>query len=308
VHRAGSVAICVAVCMAPAVALADRPDPASAEALFREGRQRAEAGDWAKACPLFAESNRLDFALGTSMNLAACEEHIGKLASAWERYGELLEALPPNDDRRAFVAGSVARLRRVVPRLTILLATPLIDGTTLVRDGVDLGSASVGVDLPVDPGEHSIVVAAPGRAARTYVVALAPGQRLTLPAEAGEPIANAGRTGAPHRTEARTAGWILGGIGVGALAVGTFLGVRALSERSASDGLCAMGVCRDRAGLDDYDAAKSSALGADIALAAGAVSLAIGGYLLVTSMIKARPSPAAASFHVSPSSGVGFSW
>ncbi len=306
-HGAGFFAACAAMSMASAVALADSPDPAAAEALFREGRERAEAGDWAKACPLFVESNRLDFALGTSMNLAACEEHIGKLATAWERYGELLEALPPSDDRRAFVAESVARLERVVPKLTILLATPSVDGTTVTRDGVDLGKASVGVDLPADPGEHWIVVAAPGRAARSYAVTLAPGQRLTLHAETGEPIAEAGGPGGPRRTEARTAGWILGGIGVGSLAVGTFLGVRALSERSASDGLCTMGVCRDQAGLDDYNAARSAALGADIALAVGAVSLALGGYLLVTSAIKARPSPAAASFRVSPSGG-GFSW
>lgn len=306
-HGAGFLVACAALGTASAVALADSPDPAAAEALFREGRERAEAGDWAKACPLFVESNRLDFALGTSMNLAACEEHIGKLATAWERYGALLEALPPNDDRRAFVAESVARLERVVPKLTILLAAPLVSGTTVTRDGVELGSASVGVDLPADPGEHWVVVAAPGRAARRYAVALAPGQRLTLRAEAGEPIADAGRSGGPQRTEARTAGWIFGGIGVGALTVGTFLGVRALSERSASDGLCTMGVCRDQAGLDDYDAAKSAALGADIALAIGAVSLAVGGYLIVTSMTKARLAPAAASFRVTPS-GVRLSW
>ena len=129
-HRPGFVAACAALCMTSAVALAGRPDPASAEALFREGRARAEAGDWAKACPLFVESNRLDFALGTSMNLAACEEHIGKVASAWEGYRELLEALPPDDDRRPFVAESVARLERTVPRLTVLLLDP-VDGTTV---------------------------------------------------------------------------------------------------------------------------------------------------------------------------------
>jgi hypothetical protein len=307
VHGAGFFAACAAISMVSAVALADTPDPAAAEALFREGRERAEAGDWGKACPLFVESNRLDFALGTSMNLAACEEHIGKIASAWERYSGLLEALPPSDDRRAFVAESVARLERVVPKLTILLAAPWVDGTTVTRDGAELGTASVGVDLPADPGEHWIVVAAPGRATRSYAVTLAPGQRLTLRAETGEPIAEAGRTGGPRRRGAQTAGWVLGGIGVGALAVGTFLGVRALSERVASDRLCTMGVCRDQAGLDDYGAAKSAALGADIALAVGAVSLAVGGYLVVTSMTRARPSPAAASFRVTPS-GVGLSW
>ena len=306
-RRAAFVTACAALGMTSAVALADGRDPAAAEALFREGRERAEAGDWARACPLFVESNRLDFAPGTSMNLAACEEHIGKLAAAWERYGELLEALPPGDDRRAFVAGSVARLERVVPKLTILLPAPLVDGTTVTRDGVDLGSASVGVDLPADPGPHRVVVAAPGRAARTYAVVLAPGQRLTLRAETGAPIAEAGRTGRPPGTEVRTAGWIAGGIGVGALAVGSILGVRALSERSASDGLCTMGVCRDQAGLDEYDAAKSEALGADIALGIGAVALALGGYWVVTSMTGARSSPAAASLRVTPS-GVGLSW
>ena len=127
-HRVGFVAACAVACMTSAVALADSPDPAAAEALFREGRERAEAGDWAKACPLFVDSNRLDFALGTSMNLAACEEHIGKLATAWERYSGLLEALPADDNRRAFVAESVARLERVVPKLTILLAAPWSTG------------------------------------------------------------------------------------------------------------------------------------------------------------------------------------
>ncbi len=304
---AGFVATCAAVSLASAVALADSPDPAAAEALFREGRERAEAGDWARACPLFVESNRLDLALGTSMNLAACEEHVGKLATAWERYGELLEVLPPADDRRPFVAESVARLERVVPRLTILLGAPLVDGTTVTRDGVDLGSASVGVELPADPGPHSVVVVAPGRAARSYAVVLAPGQRLTLRAETGAPIAEAGGTDRPPGAHVPTAAWIVGGIGVSALAVGAFLGVRALSERSASDGLCTMGVCRDQAGLDDYDAARSEALGADIALGIGAVALAVGGYWVVTSMTGARSSPAAASLRVTPS-GVGLSW
>ncbi len=301
------VASCTAVCLSTAAAGAGDPEPAAAEALFRRGRELAEAGDWAHACPLFAESNRLDLALGTSMNLAACDEHIGKLASAWERYRELLEALPPNDDRRTFVAESTARLERVVPRLTVLLAVPPTAGATLTRDGVDLGGASAGVALPVDPGEHSIVVAAPGHTARRYVVTLLPGQRLTLHTDAGEPIVDTAPAD-PRRTRARTAGWIVGGVGVGAVAVGTVLGVLALSKRSASDSSCAMGVCRDQAALDDYDAAKSAALGADIALAVGAVSLAVGGYLLFTSSAKAAPplgANARSSFRVS---GIGFSW
>jgi hypothetical protein len=294
-----------AVCLTSAIGAArgGTRDPAAAEALFRAGRERVAAGDWASACPMFAESNRLDFALGTSMNLAACEEHLGKLATAWEQYSELLDRLAPSDDRRAFVVESVARLERTAPRLAVFLAAPSAEGTVVTRDDVDLRGASLGAALPVDPGEHVIVLAVPGRFTRRYSVNIAAGQRLTLRAEVGEPIVqNAARTGGVRRTTA----WILGGVGIGALSLGAFLGALALSERSASDALCTNGVCRDQVALDDYEAAKSTALGADVALAVGAVSLGAAVYFLATSTA-ARPPPAAASIRVTPA-GVGFAW
>jgi hypothetical protein len=292
-----------AVCMTSATGFADTSESAPAEALFLEGRERVEAGDWANACPIFVESNRLDFALGTLMNLAACEEHVGKLATAWARYREVLDSLPRTDDRRSFVAESVARLERLAPRLTVVLAVPSVAGTIVVRDGVDLG-ASIGADLPVDPGEHLIVVAAPGRFTRPYAFTLSAGQRLRVRAEVGEAILpdvariDGGR---------RTAAWILGAVSVGALSVGAALGVRALADRSASDALCAKGVCRDQAALDMYDTAKSTALGADVALAVGAASLAVAGYFLASSTLTAQPQASAVSIRVTPS-GIDVAW
>jgi hypothetical protein len=292
-----------AVCMTSATGFADTSESAPAEALFLEGRERVEAGDWANACPIFVESNRLDFALGTLMNLAACEEHVGRFATAWAQYREVLDSLPRTDDRRSFVAESVARLERLAPRLTVVLAVPSVAGTIVLRDGVDLGG-SIGADLPVDPGEHSIVVAAPGRFTRPYAFTLSAGQRLRVRAEVGEAILpdvariDSGR---------RTAAWILGAVSVGALSVGAALGVRALADRSASDALCSKGVCRDQAALDMYDTAKSTALGADVALAVGAASLAVGGYLLASSTLTAQPQAAAVSIRVTPS-GIGVAW
>jgi hypothetical protein len=61
---------------------ADRAnDSATAEALFAAGREAIRRGDYQAACPMFAESNRLDPAVGTVLNLAICEEHLGQLAS-----------------------------------------------------------------------------------------------------------------------------------------------------------------------------------------------------------------------------------
>ena len=66
-------------------------DPAAAEVLFQEGRDAVQRGNWPLACSKFRESERLDPGVGTLMNLADCEEKIGRLASAWERWREDVE-------------------------------------------------------------------------------------------------------------------------------------------------------------------------------------------------------------------------
>ena len=62
----------------------------AAEALFSAGRADVERGDYASACPKFADSQRLDPAPGTLINLADCEEHVGQLARAWQHWREAI--------------------------------------------------------------------------------------------------------------------------------------------------------------------------------------------------------------------------
>src|ERR1700678_3583891 len=59
---------------------------AAAEALFDEGKALMAAGNYASACPKFAESNRLDEGIGTSLWLADCFEKNGQTASAWAEF------------------------------------------------------------------------------------------------------------------------------------------------------------------------------------------------------------------------------
>jgi hypothetical protein len=281
VGRTGvSMGLLVAITAARGTASADETttappdlrDAPAAEVLFRSGRARMEAGDYAHACPLFAESLRLDPTLGTLFNLATCEEDIGKLASAWELYGEIADRMDPDDERRAVAAQRKAALVRDVPRMTVVLAAVAPTDLEILCDGVELRTASLGVPLPVDPGPHEIAARAPGYDARIYSVTIARGEELTLSVEPGPPVH-------PPRWSVAKTGYVIGGVGLASLAVGTILGVRALDRREDSDADCVGSVCRDVSGVQAYSDARSLAIGADVAFGVGAVAVAVGGYL-----------------------------
>jgi hypothetical protein len=81
-HRApASLACALAVVLAAHVAEAqDSPDAARAAALFAEGRQLMAAGDYATACPKLAESQALEPAADTALDLGICYQNASQAA------------------------------------------------------------------------------------------------------------------------------------------------------------------------------------------------------------------------------------
>lgn len=260
-------------------------DAASAEALFVQGRAAADKGDHATACAKFAESNRLDPAPGTVFNLGDCSEKLGKLATAWQYFREVAQRLPANDERVAIAVARAAKLERRVPKLTVRLATTAPAGTVVSRDGNDLGAASLGVALPLDPGEHRVEVRAPGHAVSTTTLSLAEGAERAVDVDVGPPDALV--VGAAPRAPAggggrRTAGWVAVGVGGVAFTVGAITGVMVLGKKSTVDANCDADRRCNQQGADAADAGRSLGAVSGAGLVLGVVGLGVGGYLLAT--------------------------
>jgi hypothetical protein len=143
-------------------ARADTTTTAAADGLFRAAKKAMEAGDYAKACPLFEESQRLDPAGGTLLNWALCLEKAGKLASAVSTFELAAERarIDRRTERDEEARAHVAALRPRVPLLTLTFAqgapTKSEETYQVWLDGKELPASAIGVALALDPGPHSL--------------------------------------------------------------------------------------------------------------------------------------------------------
>lgn len=273
-------------------------DKATARSLFEEGRALVSEGKPDQACPKFKGSYDLDPGAGSAFHLADCYERTGKVASAWVLFLEVAVLMRDAGDKDKEAAAR-RRADALAPRLSRLnIQVPnehVVDGLTVVRDGEKVNSASWNTALPVDPGEHTVTVSAPGREAWTTVVTIG-GEGVSekvvvpqLPATAKEPAAapaaksdSTVSTGAVTDSGAwkgqKLTGLIVGGGGLLVFGAGTFLGFRAKSSYDDSGAFCDGNVCTQE-GLDIRSDARSDA---NIATMVGGLGLAamVGGAVL----------------------------
>jgi hypothetical protein len=298
----------------PEVALAEPPeagsDPASAQALFYEGRALAREGRYALACAKFEESLRLDYGIGTEFNLADCNERLGKIATAWSRFINVAAASRERgQSQREKIARERAKaLEERLPKLTIEVAAPATPNLEVKRDGVVMGSASWGAAIPLDPGPHRITASAPGHVTWEGVVNAVEGNvvEVTIPCLATAPVvaptasvvaseaAPAVRPPEPfpeplieRGSGQRTAGWLIAAAGLAGIGVGAGFGFDSLQKRERAKPHCRAEVCDPR-GVELRDRAIESGDVATIATIAGGAAL-IGGLVLVLTAPSSAP-------------------
>lgn len=253
-----------------------RRDPAAAEALFQAAKADLRAGDWAAGCAKLLASQSLDPSVSTTLKLARCREHDGRLAEAYALYHQALRdnagtTVPARREAlQRHASRALDALEPRVPRLVIEVdAAP--PGLAVERDGVPIPPEAFGGRLPVDLGLHRLRATAAGYEPFETEVAVAEGEqravRITLqplvklappaatlatqpPTEAKEGKDEDGAAALPpaggqsrkprdrQRSGATPTVVGLGAVGAVALAGAAFFGGQTLSKVRASSKYC----------------------------------------------------------------------
>jgi hypothetical protein len=274
-------------------------DAAQALTLFKQGRAALAHQDYEGAWAAFNESLRLDVRVGTLLNLADCEEHLGRLAHAYAHWQQAIDrAKVAGDDRVDFLTQRLSVLDPRVPKLTISRGPNTPVAAVIRRDQVDLSDASLGQEIPVDPGHHEVEVSADGFSTKRYAVDLGEGARQSIVVDLGapplptstSPIVAMPERPPPTRVHAWTTRKTLavtsGGVGVVGLGVGIASGIAALTKKNdvtRTPGCTSSGACDGPGALAQWTAARDDArTAATISTAAfivGGATLAMGGIL-----------------------------
>jgi serine/threonine-protein kinase len=310
----------IVTCASPVAA--QETNSAMAEALYDTAIKLMEEGKNEEACPKLAQSQKLDPAVGTLLYLGVCYERMGKTASAWAAYRAAGEAgRKANQPERQKMA--VERARNLEPQLSKLTihAAPgdQTSGLQILLDGAPLGSAVLGVAMPVDPGTHTLEVSAPGKQPWTHPMQVPVGSPaitvtippLTLARRDHDAVTASGAKRAqgvppsapdmePGSNTQRTLGIVAAGLGVAGLAVGTAYALKVQSSEEDAKNHCSnYPTGCDEIGLDKNAEARDASTWATVGFVAGGAAL-LGGALLYFTAPSDQPGPARASFHVQP--------
>jgi hypothetical protein len=203
------------------------------------------------------------------------------------------------------VRTQLATLKPRVPTVTVTLAKGS-SAASIERDGIELREGSLGVPLPIDPGQHVFVVRAPGHRDIRHEVAVREGQHVQLALDVGS-VLRTQNPGATRRPGARSAlgvsASVVGGLG---LLTGIASGLWFASTVSTYREHCDATGC-DEEGMTAAARGRTLNVVSPVAFGVGALGVGVGTYLLLTSRraathgidLRTRVSPERAGLEVS---------
>lgn len=269
-----------------AVSDADR-----AETLFREALALEDAHKFKEACKKFEESQNLDPATGTLMNLARCHERNEQYVLAYEEYRKVAEdARRDAQGERASLAKERANeLESKIGKLEFnpgaapRLSTVSVDNKLWHREALER-------PITVDKGAHRVIFIYDNNTQKDTSVTVEAGMiaKVVIPTphepDAPKTVVVALPPPSPKDGSdgVSTAGWIVGGVGVAGVAAGAVFGLMAIGKKSDVDKGCdANRMCSTPESLGAVESAKSSATLSTIGFIAGGTLIAAGAALVL---------------------------
>jgi serine/threonine-protein kinase len=165
-------------------------------------------------------------------------------------------------------------------------------------DSTVLGKASWGVAIPYDPGKHHVTATAPGKkqfkksitlgakSDRQEIVvgALEPGPpqqtgASEVPAKSTVLGTTSTSPSSPESGSSNVPIFLIGGIGIVGLGIGTYFGVQATSLSKESNEKCPTTSCEDAAAVEMMHTANRDAWIANVGIGVGVVGVGVATYL-----------------------------
>lgn len=327
-----SLGIVASLALASGDALADEPtaaDIASARKIGFEGIQLAEKGNCAAAIDKLARAEKLFHAPTTLGRLGECQVLTGKIVEGTENLGRVArEELAANAPAAFVTARARARkqLSAATPKLAhakIIVKAPPDATVSVTVDSAPVNAANLGEDRVLDPGPHVVEATAPGYFKAHAEINLQEGgsEQVTLklivdpeaaraarvaaattppsPSTSSPPSSTPGTDTRSPAAEAsgpnRTLAYVVLGVGVVGLGVGTVFGLNAMSKKNDLSSACPNKSCR-ASEQSNIDSAKSSGTISTVAFGVGGGAVILGGVLFFT----ASSSSSAASAAIPP--------
>lgn len=292
----------VILCILAIASVAHAGDKDKADALFKHGKKLMEEKKYSDACEAFEQSMKLDPGIGTELNIARCYEEWGKLGRAWRSYKAAEKmAKDANDSRAGKIDELIQQIDPQVPRLTIHVPKDA-DTSSVTVDGA--APESLADAIVLDPGPHKVEYTNAAGAKKSKVVPIERGGsseiNLDLPVKQAANDHTPPPPPPPHKAVAespdpgrgyRIGAYVLGGTGIAAIGVSTYLTITAKSKYNDALKAHCGGMtngCDDIGLRDTHDARHQANIGT-VVFIGGAAAIA-GGVVLYLLQPHATPA------------------
>lgn len=302
-----ALALAAVSASSPALAAPTPAELAHAREDFRKGMQLEAANDWAGALARFEAVAQIAMSPAVRFHTARCQHRLGKLLEALGGYR--LAAYEASNDPKLATDPKLAEVLREaqagiveveerVPKLIIRRGVGA-EAASVQLDGVALGEASIGNEVQVNPGGHTIRYALQGKDFEEKVVTLQEGDSQTIElafevapkpvAKKPAPTLEEPLVVAPQEKKSNVLPWVvMGAGGASLLASGVFYGLRS-SAISDHDSQCVNNVCPGSLRATG-DSGKSYTTVGNVTLGLGILGLGVGTVLLLTGGDQAAPA------------------